>query len=87
MQICHTILQYKLEITICVSIHDKIEVITCSELGTTLHASVFLVRTTAYQFMNRLLLFGLINISRAPESYTFIMCQSSGNCILALTWQ
>ena len=87
MQICHTILQYKLEITICESIHDKMEVITCYELGTTLHASVLLVWATAYQFMYTLLLWGLINTTRAPESYTFIMRQSSGKCILALTQQ
>jgi len=43
MQICHTIVQYKLEITIHESINDKMEVITCSELGSTLHASVLLI--------------------------------------------
>jgi len=35
--------QYKLDITICESIHDKTKIITCSELGTTLHTSVLLV--------------------------------------------
>jgi hypothetical protein len=42
-QICHTTVQYKIEITTCESIHDKMEIITCSELGTALHASVLLV--------------------------------------------
>jgi len=43
MQIRHTTVQYKLEITVYESIHDKTEIITCSELGTTLHTSVLLV--------------------------------------------
>jgi len=87
MQICHTIVQYKLEITTHESINDKMEVITCSELRSTLHASVLLVWSTAYQFMYTLILWRLKSTIRAPESYTFIMCQSSGKFILTLTQQ